>query len=82
MITYIQANNGSLEFFAPGWRYVGTSTNVKETALIIDVYGIESGCSLSSSMDFADEYGFPTYHAAKDILYTALYEGEDFTAKA
>jgi hypothetical protein len=71
MITFITANNGSLEFFK-GETVIGTSATIKETAAMIAAHGIEDGCNLSSSMDFADEYGFATYHAAKDMLLASF----------
>tara|TARA_Y100000385_G_scaffold284840_1_gene343620 strand:+ start:637 stop:873 length:237 start_codon:yes stop_codon:yes gene_type:complete len=76
MITFITANNGSLEFFTSPpvgeIMNIGKASTVEETAAMIAAHGIEGGCNLSSSMDFADEFGFDTYHAAKDMLYTAL----------
>jgi len=71
MITFITAKNGSLEFFK-GETVIGTSATVKETAAMIATHGIESGCNLSSSMDFADEYGFENYDDAWNLFEAAM----------
>jgi len=70
-VTFIAANDGKIELFAGLDDLIVATGDVNELATALKSLDI-SGAAASSSMDFADEYGFNTYHGAIDLLTSAL----------
>ena len=75
MISYLSCNDGKLElhnYEDDGSNEIVCSSNhVNELANCLANYGFGEYFRTSSSMDFADEYGFATHDGAKEIFYTA-----------
>ena len=75
MISYLSCNEGKLElhnYENDGSNEIVCSSNhVNELANCLANYGFGEYFRTSSSMDFADEYGFATHDGAKEIFYTA-----------
>lgn len=71
MIDYISANNGKIEMFN-GDSLVGIAKSAEAIAYVIKMYGVSVHGAMSSSMDFADEYGFDNYDDAKNLWNSAL----------
>ena len=75
MISYLSCNEGKLElhnYEDDGSNEIVCSSNhVNELANCLANYGFGEYFRTSSSMDFADEYGFATHDGAKEIFYSA-----------
>ena len=70
-VTFIAANEGKIELYADVDTMIIATSDVNELAEALKTLDI-SGAAGSSSLDFADEYGFDTYHGAIDLLTAAL----------
>ena len=71
---FIDAENGGVGVYIGGGNKVGWARPYKTLKYILDTKNInvfEDRLFFSSSMDFADEYGFATHDGAKEIFYTA-----------
>ena len=68
---FISANNGGIDVGVGVGNTVGHATTPKMLAYILDTHKIFGEVMFTSSMDFADEYGFETHDGAKEIFYTA-----------
>jgi len=71
MIDFIGARDGGIEFYAGVGNPVGFATTPKMVAYIVKTKGLGTVYH-SSSMDFADEYGFDTYDGAWKLWETGL----------
>ena len=75
MISYLSCNDGKLElhnYEDDGSNEIVCSSNhVNELGNCLANYGFGEYFRTSSSMDFADEYGFATHDGAKEIFYSA-----------
>ena len=74
MISYLSCSEGKLDlhdYVEGNHEIVCSSNNVNELANCLANYGFGDFFRTSSSMDFADEYGFETHDGAKEIFYTA-----------
>ena len=72
-VTFISANEGKLELYSGLDQLIVTSDDAMELAVVMDSLDLDlSGAAGSSSLDFADEYGFATSHGALDLLTQAL----------
>ena len=70
-VTFIAANEGKIEFFADEYTPFLATNDVVVLAEALKSMDL-SGAAASSSMDFADEYGFDTYNGAYDLLNSAM----------
>ena len=71
---FIDAENGGVGVYIGVGNKVGWSKTAKGLKYILDTKNInvfEDRLFFSSSMDFADEYGFATHDGAKEIFYSA-----------
>ena len=71
---YNDAENGCVCVYIGAGNKVGWAKTSKTLKYILDTKNInvfEDRLFFSSSMDFADEYGFATHDGAKEIFYTA-----------
>ena len=66
MIDFISANNGKIEMYNDG-NFVATAETAKTIAYVLEMYGFDGSVATSSSIDFADEYGFENYDDAKTL---------------
>ena len=66
MIDYIAANNGHIEMYNNG-DFIATAQTAKTIAYVLEMYGFDGSVATSSSIDFADEYGFDHYDDAKTL---------------
>ena len=64
---FISANDGKVEVNVGPGNTVGIAATPEELSKIIDDNNISGDCYFSSSMDFADEYGFKTWDGARKI---------------
>ena len=64
---FISANNGEVEVSVGPGNTVGSAATPEALSKIIDDNNISGDCYFSSSMDFADEYGFKTWDGARKI---------------
>ena len=71
MIDFISAKNGGLEFTTICDTKIFGAT-LEECALIIAKQGLADRVMGSSSMDFADEYGFKTQEGAMEMYQYAI----------
>ena len=71
MIDFISAKNGGIEFTTICDTKVFGAT-LEECALIIAKQGLANTVMGSSSMDFADEYGFETAEGAMEMYQYAI----------
>ena len=69
---FISANNGGIEVGIGVGNKVGFAKTPKMLAYILDTHKIFGEVMFTSSMDFADEYGFDHYDGAKDLWKTLL----------
>ena len=69
---FISANNGGIDVGIGVGNTVGHATTPKMLAYILDTHGIYGSVMFTSSMDFADEYGFDHYDGAKKIWNEAV----------
>ena len=70
----ISAENGGVGVYIGDDNKVGFAKTAKMLKYILDTKNInvfEDRLFFSSSMDFADEYGFATHDGAKEIFYSA-----------
>ena len=77
MISYLSCSEGklSLHNYENGnHEIVCSSYNVNELANCLANYGFGDFFRTSSSLDFADEYGFETMDGAHDLLEDACIE--------
>ena len=58
---FVSANNGFVKIYKGMKQQIGTAKTAKMLAYILDTYKIYEPVYFSSSMDFADEYGFAHY---------------------
>ena len=78
MIDYVSANDGKLELHnnfrgrSIDQTEVFTAGTVQEVANILNTYGFGDSFQSSSSMDFADEYGFETADGAINLLHEGI----------
>ena len=71
---FIDAENGGVGVYIGAGNKVGFAKTAKMLKYILDTKNInvfEDTIFFSSSMDFADEYGFATHDGAKEIFYSA-----------
>ena len=71
---FIDADNGCVGVYIGAGNKVGWSKTAKGLKYILDTKNInvfEDRLFFSSSMDFANEYGFETHDGAKEIFYSA-----------
>ena len=71
MIDFVGAKNGGLEFITICDTHIFGQT-VEECAEIIASQGLANRVMGSSSMDFADEYGFETADGAMTMYREAI----------
>ena len=69
---FISANNGGIEVGIGVGNKVGFAKTPKMLAYILDTHKIFDEVMFTSSMDFADEYGFDHYDGAKDLWNNAV----------
>ena len=69
-ITFISANEGKIEFYMDN-ALVFASGDLDELARVMPEMDLRDAMA-SSSMDFADEYGFATHSGAYDLLTQAI----------
>ena len=69
---FIDAQNGGIEVFIGVGNKVGFAKTPKMLAYILDTKKIYGSVMFTSSMDFADEYGFDHYDGAKDLWNNAV----------
>ena len=71
---FIDAQNGGIGVYIGAGNKVGFAKTAKMLKYILDTKKInvfEDDIFFSSSMDFANEYGFKTHDGAKEIFYSA-----------
>ena len=71
---FIDAENGGVGVYIGAGNKVGLAKTAKTLKYILETKNInvfEDRLFFSSSMDFADEYGFATHDGAKEIFYSA-----------
>ena len=71
---FIDAENGGVGVYIGAGNKVGWAKTAKTLKYILDTKNInvfEDTIFFSSSMDFANEYGFAHHDGAKHIFYTA-----------
>ena len=71
---FIDADNGGVGVYIGAGNKVGWAKTARTLKYILETKNVnvfEDRLFFSSSMDFADEYGFATHDGAKDIFYTA-----------
>ena len=76
-INFVSATNGYIELswgnpFKEDTRDSFTSNDVNALANQIRERGLDDNASFSSSMDFANEYGFKNNKDAKDLFFKAV----------
>ena len=72
-INFVSADNGKLVLHMNDTnRTKKSSANPIILAAIMDDYGFDDVVMASSSMDFANEYGFKTHDGAKKLYQNAL----------
>ena len=69
---FISANNGGIEVGIGVGNKVGFAKTAKMLAYILDTHKIYGSVMFTSSMDFADEYGFDHHDGAKDLWKNAV----------
>tara|TARA_B100001559_G_scaffold7842_1_gene7021 strand:+ start:3427 stop:3711 length:285 start_codon:yes stop_codon:yes gene_type:complete len=77
MISYLSCSEGKLDlhhYENGNHEIVCSSNNVNELANCLANYGFGDFFRTSSSLDFADEYGFETMDGAHDLLEAACIE--------
>lgn len=67
IIQFIGAENGGVEFYDANHGLVGFAKTAQMVAYILQTHGMNEAW-MSSSMDFANEYGFATAQGAKELL--------------
>ena len=69
---FIGAENGGIEVYKGVGNKVGFAKTAKMLAYILDTHKIYGAVMFTSSMDFADEYGFDHYDGAKNLWNEAI----------
>ena len=69
---FIDAMNGGIGVFIGAGNQVGFAKTPKMLAYILDTKKIFGEVMFTSSMDFADEYGFDHHDGAKDLWNNAV----------
>lgn len=70
-INFLSANEGQLELHTKeGLTYM--TDKVETIAKILTNHGVPVSVNTSSSMDFADEYGFANWNGAQKLWASAL----------
>ena len=69
---FISANNGGIDVGIGAGNTVGHAKTPKMLAYILDTKKIFGEVMFTSSMDFADEYGFDHHDGAKDLWNNAV----------
>ena len=72
MIDYLSAQDGKLALHHSDRKEVFLASTAQEVADILTTHGHGDSFASSSSMDFADEYGFDTYDGATNLLYAGF----------
>lgn len=72
MIDYITALNGGIAVFENFHNELGWASDVNELADLLIKHGASYDVMGSSSMDFADEYGFDSRNGAVDLWVEAM----------
>ncbi len=70
-VTFISADEGKIKLFGGLDDLIIESGDVNELAEALKTLDLRDAAA-SSSMDFADEYGFATHSGAYDLLTAAL----------
>ena len=68
---FIDAQDGGIGVYIGAGNKVGFAKTAKMLAYILDTKKIYGEVMFTSSMDFANEYGFETHDGAKEIFYSA-----------
>ena len=71
---FIDAQNGGIGVYIGAGNKVGFAKTAKMLKYILDTKKVnvfEDDVFFTSSMDFANEYGFATHDGAKEIFYSA-----------
>ena len=75
-ITFVSANEGNLHFvvgpFGTDNDEIKKATTIAEAAKIIQDHEFANHTYFSSSMDYADEYGFANHGDAHEMLESAV----------
>lgn len=71
MIDYVAADNACVVLYE-GDNIVAECATAKTIAYYIAECGIADSFYFSSSMDFADEYGFDNAEDAKELLFAGI----------
>jgi hypothetical protein len=72
-VNFISANDGKIELYDSVDNLIIASGDYLELAVAINGLNLDlTNAYASSSMDFADEYGFATHSGAYDLLTMAL----------
>lgn len=66
MIDYIAADEGHIDMYSNG-DLVGIARTAKTICWYLQEMGFDGSVATSSSIDFADEYGFNTADCAKTL---------------
>ena len=69
---FIGADNGGIEVYIGVGNKVGFAETPKMLAYILDTKNIYGNVMFTSSMDFADEYGFETADGASTMYQYAI----------
>ncbi len=64
---FVSANEGKVEINVGPGNTVGSAATAKELSKLLSDNNITGDVWFSSSMDFADEYGFKTWDGARKI---------------
>jgi len=80
-INFVSACSGGLRFrigTEEGEQIVRRADTIEDGVYWIQMYGVdETGIAASSSMDFADEYGFEHYNGARDMMDEIFVEAHN-----
>jgi hypothetical protein len=70
-IDFISAHEGGIQMYAND-GLVGYAKTANSIAYVLKSKGVASSAFHSSSMDFADEYGFENYDGAWNLFEAAM----------
>ena len=76
MIDFVYANYGKIILALLDDAQVVTAESAKEVADAISTHGLADHVYMSSSMDFASEYGFASDGDAKEMFVQGLNESK------
>ena len=71
MIDFIAANNGKIELYSRN-RLIGLADTAITISSFLKEFGFDGYVGTSSSIDFADEYGFKNYDSAYNLFHEAV----------